>query len=121
MADVAGENGLFGHLADLWNGCIDDLRGYTKLEVPLRGPMTADAWEAIPEELRGDADHPLAARFHEIVRAAQAASVGKGACSASTSCSWSNSGRKASRSERAYHSACCLGRPINCRASAAAS
>ncbi|MDP2322836.1 MAG: TerB N-terminal domain-containing protein [Gammaproteobacteria bacterium] len=77
VADVTGENGLFAHLADIWNSCIDDLRGYTKLEVPVRGPMTADAWEAMPEELRGDADHPLAARFHEIVRAAQSAGVGK--------------------------------------------
>lgn len=55
-------------LTEIWNACIDDLRGLSKHSDTLsRGQLSADAWEAMPEELRSDIDHPLASTIHRMV------------------------------------------------------
>ena len=77
--DGSGHHGQLDQLANVWNGCIDDLRGFSKLSAPAKGPVTVEVWEAMPEDLRGDTDHPLAPRIHEIVRAAQKAASDKAA------------------------------------------
>ena len=58
----------FEPLADIWNSCVADLRRLSRISLPANGVLSVDAWEAMPEELRQDVDHPLAERLQQIVR-----------------------------------------------------
>lgn len=56
-----GIRSQFKKLPDLWNSCIDDLRKLSRVSASLDGGgLTVEAWEAMPDELRADVDHPLA-------------------------------------------------------------
>ncbi len=56
---VLGRSAQFAPLVQLWNQCVADLK---KLSFARReqadAPMTAEAWLALPAELRADYDHP---------------------------------------------------------------
>lgn len=63
-----GIRSQFKKLPDIWNSCIADLRKLSKVSSSLNSDrLTADAWEAMPDELRADVDHPLAASVAEIL------------------------------------------------------
>jgi uncharacterized tellurite resistance protein B-like protein len=63
-----GIKSQFKKLPDIWNSCIADLRKLSRVSASLGGDeLTLDAWEAMPDELRADVDHPLAAAVAEIL------------------------------------------------------
>lgn len=71
IPNVLGRPSQFEPLVALWNECLGDLR---KLSLARReradAPLTADAWLALPPELREDYDHPDQDRWDETVLAA---------------------------------------------------
>lgn len=69
IADPSGIPRQFGPLAQLWNGCVDDLRRLARVTASVGGKLTVNAWEAMPPELRDGVDHPLAADMQQIVAA----------------------------------------------------
>ncbi|MAT84276.1 MAG: hypothetical protein CMD39_08295 [Gammaproteobacteria bacterium] len=63
-----GIKSQFKKLPDIWNSCIADLRKLSRVSASLDGDeMTVDAWEAMPDELRADVDHPLTTPVAEIL------------------------------------------------------
>lgn len=70
----------FKKLPKLWNSCVEDLRRLSRVTAGAAGtgngagsgagPLTVEAWEALPAELRETAEHPLAAPLAQL--AAQA-------------------------------------------------
>lgn len=63
-----GIKSQFKKLPDIWNSCIADLRKLSRVSASIDGDaMTVDAWEAMPDELRSDIDHPLATSVTEIM------------------------------------------------------
>lgn len=72
IANPAGIPSQFKLIAEIWNSCVNDLRGFSKIATGSgSGPLTAQAWEAMPPELRADLDHPLASRVQEAVIAGE--------------------------------------------------
>lgn len=68
VADPTGIPSQFEPLADLWNSCVDDLRKLSKVAAaPESGPITIDAWEAMPPDLREGIDHPLTREVQTVV------------------------------------------------------
>lgn len=61
----------FEPLGELWNQCVTDLRGLARVAVDMKGPLTVQAWEAMPEELREGVDHPLAASVQGVLQSAR--------------------------------------------------
>ncbi len=57
IPDVVGRTSQFRKLVALWNDCVDDLR---RANSKKRGGavLDADAWSALPSELRAEYDHP---------------------------------------------------------------
>ena len=56
---VLGRSAQFTPLVKLWNDCVGDLRRLgSKRNAAGTSPLTADAWLALPPELRADYDHP---------------------------------------------------------------
>lgn len=78
IADPTGIPSQFEPLADLWNECIADLRRLSRIAVPGAGPLTVEAWEATPDELRGGLDHPLSGAIQEVTAAAGGPAGGGG-------------------------------------------
>lgn len=66
----AGLSSQFAPLAELWNGCIADLRGLSRStgDAP-GGELSVEQWEALPGELRQGSDHPLTRAVCGIVAA----------------------------------------------------
>jgi tellurite resistance protein len=68
LPDVIGRPAQFRPLVDLWNACVEDLR---KLSAARRKSgaegLTAEAWTALPLELRREIEHPDRARWNEVV------------------------------------------------------
>jgi len=54
----------FQKLPEIWNSCIADLRKLSRVVSTSThdGELTAEAWEAMPPELRAEVDHPLTER-----------------------------------------------------------
>lgn len=63
-----GIKSQFKKLPDIWNSCIADLRKLSRVSASLDGDeITVDVWEAMPDELRADVDHPLTTPVAEIL------------------------------------------------------
>ena len=69
--DIANALGLpsqFGRLSEIWNDCLAELR---KLSSVLRDgrpeQLTAEAWEAMPADLRAGVEHPLASSLFDLL------------------------------------------------------
>ncbi|MEM8835870.1 MAG: TerB N-terminal domain-containing protein [Planctomycetota bacterium] len=63
-----GIKSQFKKLPDLWNSCVADLRKLSRVSGSVDGEtLSVDAWEAMPEELRVDVDHPLTGSVVEIL------------------------------------------------------
>lgn len=68
VANPLGIKSQFKKLPDIWNSCIADLRKLSRVSASIDGgAMTVDAWEAMPDELRADIDHPLSASVADIL------------------------------------------------------
>ncbi|MGE3108812.1 MAG: TerB N-terminal domain-containing protein [Phycisphaerales bacterium] len=68
IANPAGIPSQFDPLCDIWNSCVEDLRGLSRY----RGEgslskLSVQAWEALPSELRADIEHPLAPAVFDLV------------------------------------------------------
>lgn len=56
---VLGRSAQFSPVIELWNDCVADLRKLgSKRNGDGASPLTADAWLALPAELRADYEHP---------------------------------------------------------------
>lgn len=60
----------FKPLVAIWNQCIEDLRRAARLKGKSEGELTAEAWSALPPELRSHFDHPDRDRWDDLVGAA---------------------------------------------------
>lgn len=59
----------FKQLPEIWNACIADLRKLSRASASVGdGELTVDAWEAMPDELRGGVDHPLTDDVSGVLR-----------------------------------------------------
>jgi tellurite resistance protein len=69
IPNVAGVHRQFKTLPAIWNSCVDDLSGYSRvLSSKKQGQAAAlAAWQALPPELRKIEDHPLCASFEELL------------------------------------------------------
>lgn len=72
LPHVLGRTAQFTPLVTLWNACIADLKKVSsaKRNTSATGSMTAEAWEALPPELRADYDHPAQDAWDELVERA---------------------------------------------------
>jgi len=70
LPDVLRRPSQFAPLVRIWNQCIEDLRKATRLKEKHDGELTAEAWAALPEELRAQYDHPARDRWDALVAAA---------------------------------------------------
>jgi uncharacterized tellurite resistance protein B-like protein len=59
IPNALGRSSQFKKLSAIWNGCIDDLRRYSRSGGREGEELTASAWAALPDELRAGIDHPL--------------------------------------------------------------
>jgi len=63
-----GIKSQFKELPKIWNSCIADLRKLSRISTSqVDDELTVDAWEAMPEDLRADVDHPLSDRVTSVL------------------------------------------------------
>lgn len=69
---VLGKPSQFRPLVELWNECVADLKklSFTRREDNATGPLTREAWLALPPELRAEYDHPDQEAWDESIGAA---------------------------------------------------
>jgi uncharacterized tellurite resistance protein B-like protein len=67
IGNPTGVPSQFEPLADLWNQCVEDLRGLSRVTAGVDGVLTVQAWEAMPVELREGVDHPLAHTIQSVI------------------------------------------------------
>jgi uncharacterized tellurite resistance protein B-like protein len=70
IPDVLARRAQFKPLVEIWNGCVDDLRKLSTKKAGAPEQITRELWEAMPEELRAQVDHPDLDRWLETVSAA---------------------------------------------------
>ena len=70
LPDIMAIGSQFKPLTEIWNHCVDELRQYDKAQqkVDSSGEVTADAYEAMPQELR-QGDHPEFNQWWEVKEA----------------------------------------------------
>ncbi|MCB9840182.1 MAG: TerB N-terminal domain-containing protein [Phycisphaeraceae bacterium] len=70
VPDPLGLASQFKWLVELWNACIEDLRGLARSAggegVPDSGAMSLAQWEAMPADLRATMDSPFAAALADL-------------------------------------------------------
>ncbi|MEZ6235306.1 MAG: TerB N-terminal domain-containing protein [Phycisphaerales bacterium] len=73
VPDPLGLASQFKWLVELWNACIEDLRGLARAAagegVPDTAEMTQAQWEAMPADLRATMDSPFAAALADLAAA----------------------------------------------------
>lgn len=69
---VLGKPSQFNPLVELWNDCVGDLKklSFTRRDDGPSGPLTREAWLALPPELRADYDHPDQDAWDEAIKTA---------------------------------------------------
>jgi tellurite resistance protein len=68
---VLGRRSQFSPVVELWNACVADLRKLgTSRHGATDGPLTAEAWLALPPELRADYVHPDQEKWDTSISAA---------------------------------------------------
>lgn len=68
---VLGRRSQFSPIVDLWNACVTDLKKLgTSRHGATGGPLTGEAWLALPPELRADYDHPDQEKWDTSIAAA---------------------------------------------------
>jgi len=68
---VLGRGAQFTPVVDVWNACVSDLKqlSFTR-RTDASAPLTAEAWMALPPELRADHEHPEQDAWDTAVQAA---------------------------------------------------
>lgn len=69
IPNVLGARRQFGFLPELWNSCIDDLSGFSRVLSSKRDDSALKAWQSLPEELRNPETNPLLSDFHAVLAA----------------------------------------------------
>lgn len=66
---VLGRPAQFNPVVDVWNRCIDDLRKVSAVRRGggVNGATSAEAWMALPPELRAETDHPAQDAWNELI------------------------------------------------------
>jgi uncharacterized tellurite resistance protein B-like protein len=66
---VLGRPAQFNPVVEVWNGCIDDLRKVSSARRSGTGSraMSAEAWMALPPELRAETEHPAQDAWDELI------------------------------------------------------
>lgn len=70
IPNVIGVHRQFEFLPTLWNSCIDDLSGFSRILSSKRDDAALKAWQSLPEELRKPETHPLRADLEAILATA---------------------------------------------------
>jgi len=70
VPDVLRRPSQFAPLVRIWNQCVEDLRKATRLKEKHDGELSAEAWAALPEELRAQYDHPHQDRWDVLFASA---------------------------------------------------
>ncbi len=70
IPNVLGLHRQFAFLPALWNSCIDDLSGFSRVIASKRDDTALRAWQSLPAELRNPETHPFRADFEAILAAA---------------------------------------------------
>lgn len=66
---VLGRPAQFNPVVEVWNDCIDDLRKVSsaRRSVAGAGAMSADAWMALPPELKAETEHPAQDAWDDLL------------------------------------------------------
>lgn len=67
IPDVLARQAQFKPLVEIWNSCVDDLRKLSSKKAGAPDQVTREMWEAMPEELRAQVDHPDLDRWLDFV------------------------------------------------------
>lgn len=67
IPNVLGVQSQFVQLVQIWNTCVEELRGYSRVVGKGVDITTREAWEALPPALRKDVDHPDAPLWDAVV------------------------------------------------------
>jgi uncharacterized tellurite resistance protein B-like protein len=72
LPNVAGLRRQFKPLPEIWNSCVDDLSGYSRVLGSKREGQAAAvaAWQALPPDLRRAEEHPAKYAFNELINTA---------------------------------------------------
>lgn len=70
IPNVMGVHRQLGFLPTLWNSCIDDLSGFSRVLSSKRDDAALKAWQSLPEELRKPETHPLRTDFEGVLATA---------------------------------------------------
>jgi len=70
IPNILGVHRQFAFLPALWNSCIDDLSGFSRVLSSKRDDAALKAWQSLPEELRKLETHPLRSDFEAILATA---------------------------------------------------
>ena len=66
IPNVLGLQSQFVHLSQIWNGCVEELRDFSRAVGKGLDTTTREAWEALPPALRKEVDHPDASHWKAI-------------------------------------------------------
>ena len=66
IPNVLGLQSQFVHLSQIWNGCVEELRDFSRAAGKGLDTTTREAWEALPPALRKEVDHPDASHWKAI-------------------------------------------------------
>ena len=69
LPNVYGLRRQFSAMPSIWNSCVDDLSGYSRVVTTRKQglPASVAAWQALPAELRRETDHPLHPVLSELL------------------------------------------------------
>ena len=70
IPNVFGLRKQFSEIPTLWNSCIDDLSGFSRVVSSKRSGNEVKAWLSLPSELRKPDSHPLRAEFDTLLSGA---------------------------------------------------
>src|SRR5207244_2713575 len=72
LPNVIGLHRQLEALPDIWNSCVEDLSGYSRVLASKKVGHAAElaAWQSLPPELRKIEDHPAKESFDQLLIAA---------------------------------------------------
>src|SRR5207302_1431026 len=72
LPNVIGLHRQLEALPDIWNSCVENLSGYSRVLASKKVGHAAElaAWESLPPELRKIEDHPAKESFDQLLIAA---------------------------------------------------
>jgi uncharacterized tellurite resistance protein B-like protein len=72
LPNVYGLRSQFASLSEIWNSCVADLSGYSRVVSKTRDGLSASItqWQSLPYELRRASEHPLRSVIEELLGSA---------------------------------------------------